>query len=254
MNAVIAAQRGRLDDCLRWVKSIKSQTIADDIVIGIAIFGYDEFELLANKLSDYKNVCLAPVHYHPGPFPEAWLKNIIIKRLFGTDVTKICATNIDIVYSTDFFEKVFAKTDDRTLVQALRLDVSRRLHNETPVLRDCMVRGFSSILSRDTNTPIPITACGDCQSMTVANWEKLSGYNEKMVGWGVLDNDLTTRALMAGLSVNIVGYEECVHVHQDHPRDVVSAGIQEYMNRYHMVTGINAGQFRANETWGGIDG
>ena len=214
---VVVTCKNRRGDLRRWCESIKAQNVWPVIV------DYNSLNPLTGK-EKYLPPGTQVIRVTGGDdtkYPEASLKNIGIKFALGRTTgpgyfsDSIACTNIDIVYQKDFFYEIGGRFRENVLVQAIRLD-SPEGSFVTP---DGQIKGAqgSTIVCLPMLGGIAV-ASGDCQAMMKKDWEKLNGYNENMLGWGVLDNDLTTRAIYMGFDVNIMGYlGHPNHIHCWHP-------------------------------------
>ena len=117
-----------------------------------------------------------------GPYPEAWLKNIGIKAA-ASDV--ICCTNIDILYTEDFFLQVEKNCRQDTLVEATRFDTPKgttaRVDGGNIKMEIPDGAMLNIVIDPDCGFPALSRAVGDCQAMRRDCWNELKGYNETFV-------------------------------------------------------------------------
>lgn len=97
----------------------------------------------------------------------------------------------------------------------------------------------------------PTRATGACQSAGRAFFERVRGYDERYLGWGYEDLDMTSRARRAGLEIRWVS-EETSMLHQWHPTRRHDRPLRRWLNcwRYrltrHIVVKNRAGWGRAD--------
>ncbi len=244
---IVASVRNRDYDLKRWIESLEGQDCREDMDICLVHFGQ---EGVLDWLESELPLWVVNVPYHPGPYPEWWLKNIGIREAGGE---MVCCTNVDIVYDPGFFVEVLNRCEPMTLVQALRLDPQEgtaSLPNGKYVSSDENA-GLGTVMGHERGQPIPVMACGDCQALRREDWDKLRGYDESMVGWGGGDQDLACRALGLGMTLHVIGYEKTHHVHAWHPVDEGRKGLDAQRNGALLMKGLETASFvRNDEDWG----
>jgi len=259
MISIVSSMHKRDTDL--WLKTLEMQTADIEVVLVV----YNDFVPLGMQSDN-------GVQQHPfkfkvvhvegpeGPYPEAWLKNIGIKASTG-DV--ICCTNIDILYTEEFFAEVENNCRPDTLVEATRFDTPE---GTTAIVEGGNIKmnvpetGMMNIVI-DPNIAIPALtrAVGDCQAMRRSDWEELTGYNENFIGWGGLDTDLECRAILAGKSIHTLGFaatqesgNRVSHYHLWHPRDLGRMREEGWKNKEFLDETLSKGVTGPNEKWGEV--
>jgi len=258
MISIVSSMHKR--DVSLWLTSLSYQTASIEVVLVV----YDDFSppigmQSDNGIEDYPlDIKIIQVDKVDGPYPEAWLKNIGIKAA-SHDV--VCCTNIDIVYTEDFFAQVENSCKEDTLVQATRFD--------TPEGTETRITGGNIVMDMPKGSSMNIVvdpshdflalsrAVGDCQAMRKEDWEELTGYNESFVGWGGLDTDLECRAILAGKNIFTIGFaanqdsgKRVSHYHIWHQRDINRIIKEGFANKERLVDGLNGREIQANSKWG----
>jgi hypothetical protein len=139
------------------------------------------------------------------------------------------------------------------LVQAVRKNVPEgfELNPDGTVEPDNAMFSFCNDFMPETG--IPLVAGADCQAMTKTSWVIFRGYDEELYGWGSLDSDLTCRATLWGMSVEIVGHNMARYLHDFHEMDVAKQQKSAERNHPIIMGKINSGTIRRNpNSWGGV--
>ena len=247
--SIVASVRNRLGDTRRWLESIAQQENIGQIDVQLVNFGsIDDMEQVRHQGVSMQ---IIDVPYHPGPYPEWWLKNIGIKHATGEVV--LC-TNVDIVYAPDFMHQVMTTIRPGMLVQALRLDATKGVAVNPNASMNAKgdEKGVPvSLVVDHEGLYTPTTACGDCQALHQADWKYLRGYDEEMAGWGGGDQDLTCRVLGSGMDLHIMGYSHARHIHAWHPNDEQRKIVDGRRNGELLRRGMAEASFIRNpDTWG----
>jgi len=244
MISVVSSVHNR--DIDLWYKSLAMQTAIIELILVV----YDD-DKNYQPPEDFPHIHgIIQVDKIDGPYPEAWLKNIGIKHARG-DV--IACTNIDIIYTENFFQTIEDNCSPGTLVQATRFDIPEL---STVEARDGGIYVSTEgenlhIICQPVDTPVIGKASGDCQCMMREDWEDLKGYNENMKGWGGLDVDLECRAILSGRNVFQTGFSTgVVHYHVWHPRDRKANIANGHENHEVLKAFLKGNLQNPNETWG----
>lgn len=213
MFYVVVTVKNRRGNLRRWCESIKRQTLRPHPII----VDYNSTNPLDGS-EDYlpEDAVIIRASGNSTYYPEATLKNIGIRYPKEQRFNHVIGvTNVDIVYQKDFWRQVFNEVDDSdALVQATRMDAPQG-STVTPDGQVINAQGISLICQPSAQGVA--LASGDCQAMWGHQWDEVRGYNELMTGWGVLDNDLTSRCLQHGLDVRVLGYKyNAQHIHGWH--------------------------------------
>ena len=252
MITVVACTRNRTANVAKWLRSVERQTCLN--LLEVVLVDYASSDGLAEVLQKSPvRLSVVTVQEVPGlpGFPEAFLKNTGVRRASGDVV--IC-TNVDVVYEPSFLWRIASRTAPGVLVQAVR----KNAPSGVVVYPDSTTEPENAVTSMcndfSPETGIPLVAGADCQAMTRQFWNMLRGYDEELYGWGGLDSDLTCRALLWGMTVEIVGHSQARYIHDYHKID--PAGQLEGAQRNHpiIMTKINCGTVCRNpKAWGGIE-
>jgi len=209
---IVVTLRNRRGNLRRWCESIKNSFGPFTPVI----VDYNSINPLDGS-EDYlpDRSIIINAKGDPGiDYPEATLKNIGIS-MAKEPYSTIGCTNIDIVYQDRFWDEIYAMVDRcGGLVQAIRMDAPKG-STVTPNGEVFNAEGVS-LICQPSSQGVAL-AYGDCQAMLKADWDAVRGYNELMTGWGILDNDLSSRCLQHGLGVHVMGYKHNpTHIHGWH--------------------------------------
>jgi hypothetical protein len=246
-------------DISMWLKTLSMQTVDLEIILVVYNDYVPQGMQSDNGIEDYPvNLKIINVEGPDGPYPEAWLKNIGIRAASG-DV--VCCTNVDILYTEDFFKCIEDACKPGVLVQATRFNTPEgtTVSLDKENIRIDMPEGSSMDITIDPEVDVPAMAraVGDCQAMVEEDWEDLTGYNEAFVGWGGLDTDLECRVLLAGKSVYNIGFAapqrdgvRVSHYHAWHPRDFDKMQDEGWKNKEHLDVTLKEGNTSPNKEWG----
>jgi len=249
-------------DISLWLESLSMQTNAHALEVVLVVYDDDIGEPSIVKQSDNGlmeiPVKVVNVERIAGAYPEAWLKNIGVRAAAG-DV--VCCTNIDILYTEDFFQEIERACTSGTLVQATRFDTPEGTTAEAinGTIRLSVPEGESLNVVVDPREGIATIpkASGDCQAMRKDDWVDMRGYNENMVGWGGLDTDLECRALLMGKSIHQLGFNcpltngvKVSHYHLWHEKNVDRSREEGVANGVVLNELLASGELQCNQTWG----
>src|SRR3990167_1146578 len=254
MNAAISVVGGvynRAENVRKWLESLSKQTCIQ--WTEVVLVDYFSTDGLAAVLKESPvPVTLLNIVRSVGPntggFPEALLKNVGIRRASG-DV--IISTNVDVTYEPEFIEKIASRCGPCVLVQAVRKNAQKGV----PVKPDATTEPPDSVKSMCNDwmmeTGVPLVAGADCQAMTRFFWHLFQGYDEDLRGWGALDSDLTCRAILWGMTVEIVGHRQAVYLHEWHDFSAKKQLADAQRNHPIIMGKINSGTIcRNGSDWG----
>ena len=251
MISVVACVKNRAENVRKWIASISGQTCSEILEIVLVDFSStDNLKEVLDSAPRQVNLVSVGVQKEPTGFPEAFLKNVGIRRSRGDIV--IC-TNVDVVYEPTFFWNIASRCAPGVLVQAVRKNVPEGVAANTNGTMEPPASNYSLVNDFMPETGIPLVAGADCQAMTKQFWEMFRGYDEELFGWGALDSDLTCRALLWGMTLNIVGHSIACYLHDFHPSDVKKQFLDANRNHPIIMGKINCGTICRNpRSWGGI--
>lgn len=247
--SVVGCVRNRASNVRNWMESLSKQTIVQ--MMEIVLVDYSSTDGLQEVLDQSPvrlNVIRVNFSENPPGFPEAKLKNVGIRRATG-DV--VFATNVDVVYEPVFVERIVSRCGPGVLVQAVRKNARKGVS----VTADARTIPEDSIKSMCNDylleNGMPIVAGGDCQAMTRYNWNMFQGYDEDLYGWGGFDSDLTCRAILWGLTVEIVGHKHANYLHEWHDFNGNNQIEDAMRNHQIIMSKINSGTVARNDSnWG----
>lgn len=182
-----------------------------------------------------------------GKFHKTLLNNTAI-RLCDTEY--IMTTDADMFFASKFFE---------TLMKHLSPDmfIESRTMYWKPTTANLIYSGklnpFDDLESCKIGRIKKRTTSGGCQCGHKSIWNKIRGYDERYMGWGSEDTDLTSRISKAGFQIRWLGesLESIMLFHQ--PHDKINP-TQDMQDQYRNLTYLqNIKTHEANpEGWGGI--
>ena len=181
-------------------------------------------------------------------FPKCLLNNIGIRN---SNTKYIMTTDSDMLFGRDFIKSVIANLNPYSFVESRTMFLN-------PAIVDKIYRGefdfFNNEISCKEGRIKKRFTCGGCQATSVENWNRLRGYNEKMIGWGPEDQELLKRAGRMGLDIRWLGEtrESIMLFHQPHAKsetqhdeDVRTNEVNQKLFRELFTMDINA------NGWGG---
>lgn len=251
MISVVACVKNRAENVKKWLMSISGQTCSDMLeIVLVDLSSTDHLREVLESANRQVNFVSVDFQGEPPGFPESFLKNVGIRHARGDIV--IC-TNVDVVYEPTFFQRIASRCVPGVLVQAVRKNVPQGFTVNTNGTTEPADVIFSVTNDIMPETGIPLVAGADCQAMTRQFWELLRGYDEELYGWGALDSDLTCRALLGGMSLEIVGYKAACYLHDFHPVDIEKQVVSANRNHPIIMGKINCGVICRNPLqWGGV--
>ena len=251
--SVVIPVRNRAGTSLRnTLESLHWQNIGQPAEILIVDHGSDPDQRTA-----LRDICKsAGARLIPIGTPERpWNKPLALNRgIRATDARsrQVLVMDADILLAPDFFGAASEKGDALVLCRCGDLPQSARIPGDKAALR----RAFPSLRSRARLRPASST--GGVQWAPRAFFFSVQGYDEDLLWWGAMDNDMVRRAREAGLPVVWVSDETGI-LHQWHPRkhaildnqrEVCAA--QDAWRRNHRLMNERAGQpVRNGSCWGG---
>ena len=252
MISIVACVKDRAENVGKWIASISGQTCSEILEIVLVDFSSTDNlkEVLESAPKKIKYVSVASKDIPIG-FPEAFLKNVGIRHACGDVV--IC-TNVDVVYEPTFFWKIASRCAPGVLVQAVRKNVPVGVITNTDGTVNTPGVIYHLVNDFMPETGIPIVAGADCQAMTNEFWNMFRGYDEELFGWGSLDTDLTCRALLWGMTLEIVGHYSARYLHEFHPVDIEKHFVSANRNHPIIMGKLNSGTISRNPLrWGGVE-
>lgn len=221
------------DSLVRCLISLKMQSASKTNfeVIVINYGGSEKIKKLVNNLH-VENVRYVRVN-ESGIFNESHVKNIGIRKSLGKYV--LC-TNADIIFSSNSISgviKYLSHTQQNGIYQTLRYDLPENFdfNNDFTKLLENKINNSAICIGSSSAT-------GDFQLLSKRDWEILNGYDERMVGWGAMDIDLTQRAVAKGLKLHWLD-EHCVSIyHQYHAPANRTTDIKHNVNLLLMNSGV----------------
>ncbi len=176
-----------------------------------------------------------------GIFNESRSKNIGIKHAKGKTI--IC-TNADIIFPRNLlkdFYNLYKKNGNNFLYQIRRFDIPENydLEQFVKVLEKRLINNQRFLLQDQS-------ACGDFQATSKEKWYQVTGYDERMSGWGGMDLDLVDRMEKIDTKQYWIDPEVLAIYHTYHPtkapaKTVINLELKRIPKKP-----------KANETWGEI--
>jgi len=252
MVSVVSAVKNRASHVALWLESLAQQTLCS--MMEVVLVDYSSSDDLGQVLKDSPvrvNVLKVSQREDIKGFPEAFLKNVGIRRATG-DV--IMATNVDVTYSKDFVEQVAMRCGSGVLVEAVRMNAyeDQEIYVDGTAEKREGQEQYSMTIDYCPENLVPLVAGADCQAMTKAYWHMFQGYDEEIMGWGSLDSDLMCRALLWGMSLQVIGHRHARYMHSWHKVDMEQNMRDVSRNHPVIMNKMNSGTVARNHAdWGG---
>ncbi len=155
--------------------------------------------------------------------------NLAIRQARGEFV--LC-TDADMIFAPDFLSSLLAEqamAGGRAMVVCRCRDLPEDVPEQAWTRED-----WPTLLARSSWRPTLGT--GACQMARRDHFERVQGYDERYVFWGMEDNDMLFRAKRAGLEVRWV-HDRTAMLHQWHPSDRGKRPLRKFLNdaRFHVT-------------------
>lgn len=232
----------------QWlVKSIQSQTYKD-IEFLIADGGSDNYEEVKNYLENFNGpIPMRIVQHKVDMFSRSLLNNVGVRNARGP---LVACTDCDIFFAKDFVATVMGVVGDRCMVE------SRTMYWKPP-LAEKIYKGELDPLNDINSCKIgrikKKTTAGAWECMSIGDWNKVRGFDERYKIWGSEDQDLLKRVKMAGVGVIWLGesLESIMVFHQPHPKKDIKNDLEWQEKNKKFLNNITT--YRANpDGWGGM--
>ena len=234
-----------------FIKSVQWQTYKNFELL-IADGGSNNFDDIKKWLETYNGeIPMRIVRYNIGEaFERARLNNVGIRNATGKYVM---TTDVDMMFAPNFIEELMMNVGENILVE------SRTMYWKDPLARQIYsgkIDPKKNINKCKVGRIKKRTSAGGCQCMHKKMWEKLRGFEEKMLQWGSEDYDLLNRASMAGIKIKWIGesLENIKLFHQPHIKENIFKDLEaQEKNKIIMADNLNNRRYSVNENgWGGI--
>lgn len=178
-------------------------------------------------------------------YNESHSKNIGIKRAKGRIV--LC-TNADILFAYDLLKKFvkYYSSAKKCLYQLQRRNLPKNADIDK-VVKDIGSYGNTSQQGRLARKEYQ----GDFQATTRENWNKLRSYDERMVGWGYMDQDLALRMERMGVKQVWLNPDNFRIYHQYH-ESFLRAKSKNRINYHLSRTNRSFGYLVNKKGWGDL--
>jgi len=243
--SVVIGTRNRDDNLKYCLASLNKQNYPKNLyeVIVVDYGGLTETGALVSK---FKNDNFIYVRVNEsGLFNESRSKNIGIRKSRGEIV--IC-TNADIIFSKIVLSNTIKEFTDRRKDGLFTL--RRRELPENFTIENMFNKLISKTYEPSSNQIGigPESAIGDFQAATRKSWLAVKGYDERMIGWGAMDLDLSLRMKEIGNAMIWLDHRHIKIYHQFHDWRRDRPALLHNINIMLMQTGIKYGPDQ--DKWG----
>ena len=253
MLTITASNRDRLDlnrNITKWfIKSIQWQDyVFDKIELLIADGGSKNYEELKSYFENSKEkIPMRIVQYKIGElFERALLNNVGVRNAKGEYV--LC-TDVDMIFHPHLISTVMENLGGNRFVESRTMyihgwNVEKIYKGEIDARNILEMSKLGRIKKRST--------CGGMQCTSIGNWNKVSGFNESMKGWGSEDAELLRRISLAGIKTKWLGESGDIMVyHQPHPKPNIKLDLECQVRNKKVMESVT--NYSANPNgWGGI--
>lgn len=216
---IVVSNRDRLDPkspaTQYFFGSLERQSCLDFemIIVDGGSRNIEELEKYIAKPSPIKKKLIC--HSMGKFFERSLLNNVGIRN---AETKYVMASDADMLYGRNFIKVLNEKLSPFCFVESRTLFLKEEIASK---IYDGKLDFYNNENSCKKGRLMRRTTCGGCQAASLDNWNKLRGYNEKMVGWGPEDQELLKRACHLPLSITWLGetIETIMLFHQPHPKN-----------------------------------
>jgi len=181
----------------------------------------------ANQSGLVRNIALKKARHIKHPmkqFNMPILYNIAIKRAHSDYLLMIGA---DFLFEKNFIEVLLKELDDRTFCICQTIDLPANLAIDKKAIdnswNDLVITGEWH------------RKCGDGIQAVSRDWlHKVRGYDERMVGWGGMDNQLHNRAAKDGLHIKWLSGTTVLHQWHAREKHIKVGDIKQTEKNWHI--------------------
>jgi GT2 family glycosyltransferase len=232
----------RLDRSLLSLREQKSGLHPEIMVVDVSNDGSDAEidKICERRKATHFHIFLEGVKWS---MPRAF--NFGIKN---SNTTYVMTTGVDFLFAPNFIEEVEKRKSSNKLLLCKIYKAPKKCDlSGFSAAQYENIRGKSSFVKEDWSN-------GACQLTTKAWFEKVKGYDEKLLMWSGVDNDLVNRARWSGLKIDWLNNTTSI-VHQFHPEFKIKDKIGKKctkINRSYLLSKNKRRQVIANKEgdWG----
>lgn len=215
--SIVVGVRNRNYQIKHLISSLIFQTYNKNF-FELIIVNYGGDENLQEIIKKYSGISIKYIYVDEKKiFNESRAKNIGIKNANGKIV--IC-TNADIIFSPkllELFVKQFNKNSN-SLFQLRRRNLKENLNIKKITAKIVTNKSLKNNIQSISNKFYQ----GDFQASLKENWFKIKGYDERLTGWGFMDQDLSNRMVRIGVKQIWLDYKKLSIYHQYHTDSIRS--------------------------------
>jgi len=248
---IVASHRDRLDlnsNITKWY--LKSLFWQDDKRFEVVIAdggskNYEELKQYFESLNESIKIRMVQ-HKIGDAFERALLNNVGIRN---SNTQYVMCSDVDMLYGKQFVSTLISNLSKNSFVESRTMYLKQK---HCDLIYSGKLDPYNNLDECKIGRLKKRTTAGGCECTSMENWNKLTGFSERFVGWGSEDYELLLRVGLLGLNLIWMGdsIKDIMLFHQAHSKNDTKKDLQYQEENKKLL--YNVKSYRANlNGWGG---